>query len=118
MNSKFHEGNRRRLADMLAPGTIAVIYSGEEIRKTNDEYYPFFADRSFVYLTGISEKDMFIDYGATAELQAQNLFALLRKADDDCADTVFVEMPSQDGVGLAVYNRLLRAAGFKVVRND
>ena len=56
MNSKFHEGNRRRLADMLAPGTIAVIYSGEEIRKTNDEYYPFFADRSFVYLTGISEK--------------------------------------------------------------
>lgn len=67
---------------------------------------------------GVTEKDMFIDYGATAELQAQNLFALLRKADDDGADTVFVEMPSQDGVGLAVYNRLLRAAGFKVVRND
>lgn len=67
---------------------------------------------------GIREGDIFIDYGATPELQAQKLFALLRKADDDGADTVFVEMPSQDGVGLAVYNRLLRAAGFKVVKND
>ena len=67
---------------------------------------------------GVKEQGIFIDYGATSELQAQNLFSLLRKADDDGVDTVFVEMPQQDGVGLAVYNRLLRAAGFKVVRND
>lgn len=56
MNCEFHIGNRRRLAEMLSPGTVAVFFSGAEIRKTNDEYYPFFADRSFVYLTGISEK--------------------------------------------------------------
>ncbi len=67
---------------------------------------------------GVAEQDIFIDYGATPELQAQRLFALLRKADDDGADKVLVEMPSRDGVGLAVYNRLLRAAGFKVVKND
>ncbi len=67
---------------------------------------------------GVTEQGIFIDYGETPELQAQNLFALLRKADDDGADTVYVEMPCKDGVGLAVYNRLLRAAGFRVVKND
>ncbi len=67
---------------------------------------------------GVTEQDIFIDYGTTPELQARRLFALLRKADDDGADTVYVEMPSRDGVGLAVYNRLLRAAGFRVVKND
>jgi len=27
-----------------------------------------------------------------------------------------VEMPEQSGMGLAVYNRLLRAAGFKIIK--
>ncbi len=67
---------------------------------------------------GVEEQGMFIDYGATPELQAQRLFLLLREADESLADTVFVEMPSQQGVGLAVYNRLLRAAGFEVVSSD
>lgn len=67
---------------------------------------------------GCEEQGIFVDYGSTPELQAQRLFALLRNADDEGADKVFVEMPSKEGVGLAVYNRLLRAAGFRVVRND
>ena len=67
---------------------------------------------------GVEEKDFFVDYGATDELQAQRLFSLLRDADENGVEKVFVEMPSKNGVGLAVYNRLLRAAGFKVVKND
>lgn len=67
---------------------------------------------------GISVKDggIYRCYGSTSEQQAQNLFAMLREADEDGADTVYVEMPSQNGVGLAVYNRLLRAAGFEIVK--
>lgn len=57
MEKSFHTGNRERLAARLKPGTIAVFFSGDEVRKTNDEYYPFFADRSFVYLTGIEQKN-------------------------------------------------------------
>ena len=50
------------------------------------------------------------------EAQAQRLFDSLRKIDD-CKDvtTVFSRLPSTDGVGLAVYNRLIRAAGFEVI---
>lgn len=64
---------------------------------------------------GVSESGIFMDYGSDPAVQAQRLFGLLRYADDVGADIVLVEMPSIEGIGLAVYNRLLRAAGFKVV---
>lgn len=67
---------------------------------------------------GVEAEGIFVDYGSNSDIQAQRLFALLRQADDDQIDTVFVEMPSVDGVGLAVYNRLLRAAGFKIAGNN
>lgn len=53
MKSEFYIGNRERLYEKLPAGSLCVLFSGEEIRKTNDEYYPFFADRNFVYLTGL-----------------------------------------------------------------
>ncbi len=56
MKAEFHKGNRERLYEKLPAGALVVIFSGEEIIKTNDEYYPFFADRSFVYLTGLECK--------------------------------------------------------------
>ncbi len=57
MNHSFHAGNRQRLYADMKPHSLLVMFSGEEIRKTNDEYYPFFADRNFVYLTGIQQKE-------------------------------------------------------------
>lgn len=57
MNCEFHAENRQRLYAWMKPDSMLVMFSGEEIRKTNDEYYPFFADRSFVYLTGIQQKE-------------------------------------------------------------
>ena len=64
---------------------------------------------------GAAEQGIFLDYGATAEVQAQRLFSLLRRADELGAATVLVEAPEKDGMGLAVYNRLLRAAAFRVI---
>lgn len=57
MKSEFYMENRAELYKKLPAGAMLVIFSGEEVRKTNDEYYPFFADRSFVYLTGLECKD-------------------------------------------------------------
>lgn len=48
--------------------------------------------------------------------QARILFDSLRKCDELNAKTVYVRSPKQDGIGLAVYNRLLRAAGFTVIQ--
>lgn len=64
---------------------------------------------------GVDEQGFFLDYGATSEVQAQRLFSLLRKADELGAQIVLVEAPEKDGMGLAVYNRLLRAAAFRVI---
>lgn len=67
---------------------------------------------------GAAEGEIFRDYGATSEEQAQRLFSLLRKADELGARTVLVEMPSREEMGLAVYNRLLRAAAFRIIEVD
>ena len=57
MNSDFFKGNRERLYEMLPEGSLLAVFSGKDIVKTNDEYYPFFADRNFVYLTGLKCKE-------------------------------------------------------------
>ena len=56
-----------------------------------------------------------LTYGDTSEEQAAEIFGILRHADDINAKQLYFRCPSQDGVGLAVYNRLLRAAGFEVI---
>lgn len=46
--------------------------------------------------------------------QARLLFGTLRQIDDDGMTLVYARCPETDGVGMAVYNRLIRAAGFEV----
>lgn len=48
--------------------------------------------------------------------QARRLFGALLELDAQGAQTAYAHCPMQNGVGLAVYNRLLRAAGFRVER--
>ncbi len=46
---------------------------------------------------------------------AQNVFSVLREVDALGVKTAYIHAPGKDGVGLAVYNRLIRAAAFKVI---
>ena len=57
MDKSFHQGNRERLYAAMKPASVLVMFSGEEIRKTNDEYWPFFTERNFYYLTGLDGHD-------------------------------------------------------------
>lgn len=57
MDKSFHTGNRQRLYAAMKPTSLLVMFSGEDIRKTNDEYWPFFTDRNFYYLTGLDSRD-------------------------------------------------------------
>lgn len=75
-------------------GIYAMIFGNE----TNEFPYPHFS------------------YGETDSEQAVELFNKLRMADEMNVKTVYVRCPSKDGVGLAVYNRLIRAAGFEVIK--
>ncbi|MBR4201675.1 MAG: threonylcarbamoyl-AMP synthase [Oscillospiraceae bacterium] len=54
-------------------------------------------------------------YGDTDEARAAAFFAALREADAEGVRHLYVRAPRTDGVGLAVYNRLIRAAGYDVV---
>lgn len=59
----------------------------------------------------------YVAYGSREDpaSQARNLFYALRELDRLGAKTVYARAPAQTGVGLAVYNRLIRAAGFDVI---
>ena len=57
MDKSFYIENRNSLYSMLPAGSLLAVFSGTEVIKTNDEYYPFFADRNFVYLTGLTCKE-------------------------------------------------------------
>ncbi|MBR5544141.1 MAG: translation factor SUA5, partial [Clostridia bacterium] len=46
--------------------------------------------------------------------QSARLFDALRELDELGATKVYARCPSTKGMGLAVYNRLIRAAGFKI----
>lgn len=48
-------------------------------------------------------------------LQAKLLFSSLRAIDDLGVSTIYARMPKKDGIGLAIFNRLIRAAGFEVI---
>ena len=55
-------------------------------------------------------------YGENEQEQAQQIFCRLRELDDRGAGCVYVRAPKPEGIGLAVYNRLIRAAGFEVIQ--
>lgn len=66
------------------------------------------------------EKPLFsvpcVVYGKTGDglSQAQRLFDALRELDRLGVKTAYASCPDENGVGLAVYNRLLRAAAFEI----
>ena len=57
-----------------------------------------------------------VAYGVAGDApsQAAGLYAALRRLDEMGAELGFARCPEKTGVGLAVYNRLLRAASFRV----
>lgn len=57
-----------------------------------------------------------LPFGRTPEEQGENLFSSLREADRLNCARVYVKMPDKSGFGLAVYNRLLRAAAFRIIK--
>jgi L-threonylcarbamoyladenylate synthase len=102
---------------VLVQGTSAAYcaFVNEQARQYGDGLMAMCFDGEEATLTVPT-----ISYGRRedAEAQAHRVFEALRRLDDNHAKLVYVACPEPDGVGLAVYNRLLRAAGFEVIRVD
>ncbi len=78
---EFVKRNRRYVFDLLKDGEAALFFSGESIKKTGDEFYPFAPDRNFYYLTGIRDK---------------NIILYLEKAKGECREVLFLERPDPE----------------------
>lgn len=76
MKSTFFSGNRAKLYDSLDEGTICVVFSGKPIRRTADELYPFYADRNFVYLTGIEQMETILLAEKSSGCVKETIFTL------------------------------------------
>lgn len=82
------------------------------------EYVNKNADESTIVLAKSTENitAKTLPYGKSSKQEAELLFSSLRKADEIGAAKIFVQAPNKEGIGLAVYNRLIRAAAFKVIK--
>lgn len=69
-------------------------------------------------LTGLALPAFTLGAAADYATQAERLFYELRRLDDRGCQSVLAHAPQKNGLGLAVYNRLIRAAGFKTVYGE
>ena len=102
-----------------APKADVTVLVGSE-----DQICDFLADKADFGLLCYDEDERLLKYGNAMSMgsaadkseQANRLFDCLRRFDKlDNVKFIYARMPEKDGVGLAVYNRLLKAAGFNVI---
>ncbi|MDR0991828.1 MAG: threonylcarbamoyl-AMP synthase [Ruminococcus sp.] len=91
--------------------------NGEDIAVLiNKNDIPLFVDTNIPLTEKDSRGQLYIyHYGETEEDFARNLFLKLRKIDKIEVSKAYIQMPEKTGIGLAVYNRIIRAAGFKTI---
>lgn len=102
-----------------APNAQVIILNGSidkfseyvHTHKTKDTYVLCFENEEHLFDVPV------ITFGLKhdANSQAKNLFSALRKLDNTDAKLVFARCPETTGVSLAVYNRLIRSAGFQII---
>ena len=91
-----------------------------DVGKDKETYENFVNSRKNAYALCFDGDDVTIDrvtYGSESDdaEQARELFDALRKLDELGAKRVYARMPHKDGVAMAVYNRLIRAAAFRII---
>ena len=81
---------------------IAVLAYSEQI-----EYIRTTAPNAYCY-----------DFGSIDDEadQAARLFAILRETDKQGFTTIYAPLPKAEGMGLALYNRMIRAAAHRIIR--
>ncbi len=126
----------------IAPSVTAMLKEGERVESPGMKYRHYAPDAPFILLDGKdsdvlgflkkSEKDAvilcyddeiseldghkLIPIGSRNNLsdEAHRLFSALRDADRMSPTVIYGHVPPKDGIGLALYNRMLRAAAHTV----
>jgi len=77
MKKEFHKDNREALYRSIEFCSLVILFSGQPIRKTSDEDYPFFSNRNFVYLTGIEQQNSIL-LSSVQENETKEILFLLQ----------------------------------------
>ena len=124
------ENNERPLAPGMkyrhyAPNAQVTLLDGDE-SKIEDFMKNALQDENTVVLcfeedVSINKHERSIIVGSKEDksMQAHKLFAVLRDLDEHpTIKRVFAQLPSTDGIGLAIFNRLLKASGYNILKID
>lgn len=105
-----------------APNTKVVL-----IDSTREKFIDFVREQAKICKIGsiVSDSDekllrdseaILLTFGDGDQTNAHELFAKLREVDDcECA-VFYARLPEKSGIGLAVYNRFIKAAGYDVFK--
>ena len=74
MDKQFYIENRRRVAAHITGNDAMLFFSGESMRKSADENFPFFTNRNFLYLTGIKQEQSALLLLKRGDLLSECLF--------------------------------------------
>lgn len=107
-----------------APESPLVLLDGDLARVT--EYIVSDNKSKIAILCYTDDKDVVAERLPNADIyilgarddineQARQLFAILRDADKHSYEIIYAPLPTRDGVGLALYNRMIRAAAHTVI---
>ena len=107
-----------------APESPLVLLDGDFSRVT--EYIVSDNKSKIAILCYTDDKDVVAERLPNADIyilgarddineQARQLFAILRDADKHSYEIIYAPLPTRDGVGLALYNRMIRAAAHTVI---
>jgi len=74
MDKRFYIENRRKVAAHMTEKEAMLFFSGEPVRKTADEDFPFFTNRNSLYLTGIKQERSVLLLQKYGDLISERLF--------------------------------------------
>lgn len=102
-----------------APKANVILVDAEDAEFV--EYVERNASDKYAVLTtnekaGFFAKKTVLLLGNNVKEASQRLFMLLRQADEMNFDTIYAQLPPQTDEYLAFYNRIIRAAGGKIVK--
>lgn len=108
-----------------APKAPVILLDGDAasminyVKKTEEGKLALIVyDKDFEFFKKALPDAVIYNFGACGmpEEQAHVLFSILRDTDKHSFDKIFAPLPCTSGVGLALYNRMIRASAHKIIR--
>ena len=102
---------------VLLDGELSCVIEYIKSKKHEKAAILCYTDDKIRVAENLPDADIYV-LGARDNIneQAHHLFSILRDADKQSYDIIYAPLPSMDGVGLALYNRMIRAAAHTVIK--